>query len=117
MPIYGSFTLLLIQIFIACLLGNCVELTVCINQIVYVAYTWILINVHFFHQQHSRIYESALYLKWNELEICDQCFYRFFVRRCQTPQLLTIGGFIPLNLNSCVKVYMNYRLCDNFFWT
>ncbi|XP_055294814.1 putative odorant receptor 83c [Sitodiplosis mosellana] len=81
MPINCCIALLIFQIFIACLLGNCVQLT------------------------HDQIYDSALELDWNELHIREQFYYKFFISRCQTPKLLTIGGLAPLNLNSCVKIF------------
>lgn len=63
----------------------------------------------FFCLQHDRIYEAALLVNFHELPLNVKQLYRFFVERCQKPALLTIGGFAPLNLDTCVKV------CD-WFW-
>ncbi|XP_031636823.1 odorant receptor 67d-like [Contarinia nasturtii] len=81
LPVYGLLFGLLFQIFTACLLGNFVELT------------------------HDRIYKSALYINFNELSLEDQRIYRFFIKNCQKPALLTIGAMAPLNLATCVTIF------------
>lgn len=58
-----------------------------------------------FYRQHDKIYEATLLLNFNELPLKEQRLYRFFVRGCQKPTLLTIGGLAPLNLSTCVTVW------------
>lgn len=57
-----------------------------------------------FKIQHDRVYEAALLVNFNELPRTEQRLYRFFIKGCQKPALLTIGGLAPLNLATCVTV-------------
>lgn len=65
--------------------------------------------------QHDRIYDCALDLKWNEMQQNEQKMYLLFIQRCQSPTLLTVGGFYPLNLDTCLAVCMReYRIKLDF---
>lgn len=57
-----------------------------------------------FYFQFDQIYASALNLKWNDMTIREQQMYKLFIQRSQNPALLSIGGYLPLNLDSCVTV-------------
>lgn len=91
------------QIFVGCLLGNFAKLAVSIYsptsnlECYLVNFIWSIL-------QHDKIYESVLYLNWYEFPIKQQHLYRFFVLKCQHPSMLTIGGYAPLDLGSCVQV-------------
>lgn len=54
--------------------------------------------------QHDKVYEAGLLLNFHELPLNEQRLYRFFIKSCQKPALLTIGGLAPLNLATCVTV-------------
>lgn len=45
-------------------------------------------------------------LDYDRLPMAERRMYLQFLKSCQTPALLTIGGYAPLNLDSCVKVYL-----------
>lgn len=70
---------------------------------------WIF-NFISFKIQHDKVYEAALLLNFHELPMNERRLYRFFVKSCQKPALLTIGGLAPLNLATCVTV------CDWYFF-
>lgn len=105
---------MLFQILVACALGNFVEITVriicdCIhnfltaNQIRNSPWKSLIsaVDVHF---QHDRVYDAVLQIDWNLLPTTDQYMYKLFVCGCQNPNLLSIGGFYDLNLDTSVKV-------------
>lgn len=117
LPFYGLIFALLIEIFMACLYGNFVELTVWTMihfQIIALFENKISYLIYKFLFQFDRIYASALNLKWNEMSMRDQHLYKFFIHRCQNPALLTVGGFVPLNLDTCVKVKTIYLFFSEY---
>lgn len=75
----------------------------------------LLINFLSFSFQHDRIYESTLLLNYYELPLRDQHLYRYFIKGCQKPALLTVGGMAPLNLSTCVNV-RGVHLFSSFYF-
>lgn len=41
-------------------------------------------------------------MKWYTLAQPEQHAYKIIIQRCQNPSLFTLGGFAPLNLDTCV---------------
>lgn len=96
--IYGY----LLFIFFACLLGNFIEMTVCSQLII-------------FRKFFVRLIFGIILTAWSNLRcffgfevermpLSEQKMYKFIIQRCQNPTLLTVGGFYPLNLDTCLEV-------------
>lgn len=52
-------------------------------------------------------------LNYHQLPAQEQRLYRYFIKGCQNPALLTIGGLAPLNMATCVTV-CNYSIDKTF---
>lgn len=59
-----------------------------------------------FSLQNDEVYSSMCNMEWILLQRSEQRMYRFLLRKCQKPVVLTIGGFCDLNLNASLKVFL-----------
>lgn len=74
------------------------------------------LNLFWFYFKHDHIYDAVLEIKWEQLPMELQLCYQFLVKRCQSPTLLSIGGFLPANLTTCVSVWFFFRIISVFIY-
>lgn len=62
-----------------------------------------------FFLQNDQAYNAILKCKWHLLERKERQMFSILMHNCQKPRKLSVGGFTPLNMVTCVNVSIYSR--------
>jgi hypothetical protein len=99
----------LFQLLVYSLVGTIVEVKVNLNFSIY--YSISISNTFCFHHfQNEHFFKYVCDIQWYALPIVEQKKVLLMLAKCQKPKEYTIADQVPLNFDTCVRVW-NFGIC------